>query len=1184
MKKTGLGFASLTLIALILPGRAFCQASSAERQEAAAREESAPATTTVAGAVRTAQGVLVPGAMVRVVHVASGKSWVTWTDEEGLFSFPNLLAGHYRLEAKILGFALGQGEADFAGATSAGAQLTLHVEVPSVSVKSVIRETATPETPASPDAPLPENKGGAALAAESSPAGGGKPEGRSTAASTASSGPTKSKKSAQDQPLSAAGAAPSDESSPLGDASSANAFLMGGSVNRSSNLGGPGSFGTVGGSNGTGGVGSSATDSFQFPGQDDTSTGKHSHRGLKGKKKKAQQQQVPSEAENFGQGIEQLWAQHRLSRLSSDQLHFSFVNRLDNSVWDARPFDLVGTGSPKISNHDERFSAHVGGPLYIPHVFDGRQRTFFFFSYELERATQPLDFFATVPTLAERGGDFTDVGAQLFDPTSSLTGPRVPLGSKIPQNRLDPAAVQLLQFYPLPNLPGFVQNFHLQAALPTNSDMLNFKVLHTISPRLNLSASYQNKTSSGINAFTMPQLTNNSSIEGQALNVVLAQNWTSRLINETRVNWSSYTTQTQNAFAFNRNVVAELGINGVSDAPVDWGVPTISLQNYDPLLDTIPVRQNNQTLRVMDNLSYILSKHTIRTGAEVRFIQLNSNTNPNPRGSFNFTGLMTSQLDNSGLPIAGTGLDFADFLMGFPQSTALQFGSSSNNFREREYIGYLQDDWRIHPRFAVNFGVRYEMLTPPADANNRIANLVVNPGITAVALVCASPGVSPLCQPGLVDPFTGKALPRSLVYTDTNNWAPRIGIAWRPSAKLPMVVRAGYAIFYNESVFNQLAQSLTNQPPYAQTMSLQTTTQTVLTLQNGFPTQLPTTLTNTVAINPNYQVGNVQVWNLAIEAQPKPSLAIELTYTGTKGTNLDLLRAPNRATPGSPFNTDISRRIPNVLGFTYDTFGASSIYHAGQLLVHRQMSHGLMIEGWYTYSRSIDNASSIGGGSTLAVLLGAVAGGNARAATPVVVQNDNNFRAERGRSSFDVTQAFRSQFSYALPFGPTKTWLHHGWASAVLGNLQASGITIINTGMPFTALLSGNLSDNTGTGIVNSSRPDQIASADLPRGQRTSAHFFNTAAFTIPPPLQFGDASRNTITGPGTFVVNFALQKKFKYGEDDRIHLDVRWEVQNLTNTASFAGLRNLVDSDMFGHVSAVKPMRTMDLMLRMSF
>jgi hypothetical protein len=1033
----------------------------------------------------------VPGAAVRVVHLASGRSWVGWTAGDGKFSYPGLPAGRYRLEVKQLGFGTVRTETDFAVGTAIEAQLTLHVGVSSTTAGDG-KPAEAKLAPANAVSTAPES----AQPAEESTPGVSMKKAKTTSTANVQPRPSLSNSKPKEQPLSAAEAVPTDD-----------AYLVNGTVDRGASLDGP-------------------------------------------------TKQAPTEATNFGAGIEKLWSEHRLSRLSSNRMHFSFHDRHDNSVWDAQPYSLGGSSGPKISHYDNSFGMSIGGPLYIPHVYDGRQRTFFFINEEFDRSNPLRDFFATVPTSSERTGDFSDRGVQLFDPTSSLTGPRTPFGSRIPADRLDKAALGMLQFLPLPNLPGFVQNFHLQSVLPTTNHHVNVKILHTISPRLNLMASYNANIWNAQNPNTLPELTSNTSGLGQAVTLGLTLNWTSRLIHETRVNWSRNANNTLNAFAFKRNIVDELGIQGVSQVPSDWGVPLARFTNFTDLNDPVPALHRNQALRVIDSLAYSLPKHTIHTGVEIHWSQINKDSNPVPRGEFAFTGLMTSQLDTQGQPIANTGFDFADFLMGFAQSTTVRFGNPSTYFRSREYIAYVQDAWRVHPRFAVNLGVRYELETPPVEVFNRIADLVLNSDISAAALV----------TPGQVNPFTGKTMPRALIDTSTNNWAPRIGIAWRPPTKLPVVFRAGYAISYNESIYTHLSLSMANQPPFAQSQERQTTTATVLTLENGFPFQSPNTIGNSVAVDPNYHVGYVQLWNVSVESRLKPNLVVDVTYTGTKGSHLDMLLAPNRATPGSPFSTDLTRRIPNAPGFTYETDGASSIYNALQLRVQRHLAHGLMVQGRYTFGKSIDDASSIGGG------------------VPVVVQDDNNFRAERALSSFDVRQQFRGSFSYDLPFGPKKPWLHNGGLFGAFANLQVSGLTLISTGTPFTALLMGNAADNTGTGSNFSTRPDQIGSANLPSDQRTPLHFFNTSAFVLPPALQYGDAGRNTITGPGTFQTDFSLTKKLRFGEGGRVYTDVRWDVQNLNNTPNFVGLHTFVGSDLFGRVRSAKPMRNMNLMLRVSF
>jgi hypothetical protein len=323
---------------------------------------------------------------------------------------------------------------------------------------------------------------------------------------------------------------------------------------------------------------------------------------------------------------------------------------------------------------------------------------------------------------------------------------------------------------------------------------------------------------------------------------------------------------------------------------------------------------------------------------------------------------------------------------------------------------------------------------------------------------------------------------------------------------------------------------------------------------------------NTVAVDPNYRTGYAQLWNLAVETNPIRNINVEATYTGTKGTHLDLLRSPNRALPTDPLSTELSRRIPNASQFTYDTFGGSSIYHALQLRVTRRMTRGLMMFGTYTFGKSLDNASSIGGGAQ------------------VVVQDDNNFAAERGRSTFDVRHRFNALVLYELPFGERKRWAQRGWQAALLSNWTINSNISAQSGTPFTARLLGNAANNSGTGNSFSERPDQVADASLPRSQRDPLHFFNTAAFVLPPAGRFGNAGRNTIPGPGLITVNGSVGRWIALGKDRQRRIDLRWEVQNLFNTPNFTGLNTVVNSTTYGRVQGARQMRTMDLNIRFNF
>ncbi|MHB8755454.1 MAG: outer membrane beta-barrel protein, partial [Candidatus Acidiferrales bacterium] len=820
---------------------------------------------------------------------------------------------------------------------------------------------------------------------------------------------------------------------------------------------------------------------------------------------------------------------------------------------DARPYSLTEPNPPKISHYDERLGFNAGGPLKIPHIYDGSDKTFFFANYMLDRQQSPEDVFSTVPTQAERGGNFCGVVTQLYNPFSNPGGPRQPIGCSIPNGMLDNAALGLLKFIPSANLPGTVQNYHLETTVPQSSDFVNVHILHTISQRFSLNGGYNFDSNRGNTLTDFLTLGGTSSTRNQNVDLSFVQTWSPRLTNNSSVNWSRSRIRILSDNSFLNNISAQLGINGISNAPINFGIPLIHFTNFTGLSDPIPSLVRNQTLRFNDTVTYVLPKHTITAGGEVRRMQNNTQSDPIPRGAFTFTGLMTSQLDSAGQPVPGElGVDFADFLLGLPQTTQVQFGSTRTYFRNWGFIGFAQDDWRVRPRFTAEFGVRYEAETPPIELYNKIANIDLNPDITRAAVVV----------PGQTGPFSG-ALPRSLIRGDYNNWAPRLGMAWKPFAKRAFIIRGGYSIFYSESVYGRLASELANQPPWAQAQFLSTSASQLLTIENGFPSQFSQsspTITNTFAVDPNYKVPLVQIWDLGLEQQFSHGWVLDVTYTGTKGANLDILRAPNRLVQVN----GTARRIPNAGGFTLDQAGANSIYHAVQVRVQKHMSRGLMIYGIYTFGKSLDDASAIGGG------------------TPVVEQQDGNLRAEWGRSAFDVRHQFRGFGVYELPFGARQRWARHGWEAALLGDYRLNAGMTVSSGLPYTAL--GPPSDNTASGGGFSERANQVGDPCLPSNQRTPLDFFNTAAFVAPPVGTFGDASRNTICGPGNFNVNAGLSKFFVFGRDQQRRMNLRWEVQNLTNTPNFAGLSTVVNSATYGRVLGAQSMRTMDVVLRVNF
>ncbi|MDE3136155.1 MAG: TonB-dependent receptor [Acidobacteriota bacterium] len=1125
------------------------------------------ATAGLTGVVKTSQGIPVPSATVRAENLASHRAWMSWTDASGKFEFPALPPGRYQVEATMLGFSPASGDVNLP-ATVANLDLTLQVatlaelagpaRAPEAAARNASAETKPGTTrPAGPrpaevnDRPgRPGARGGAIPAgvmnAMRSGMGGFQQVDLGTGEATGAeegqqpteqvSGPSTVQTTA---PLSA---------DALGAAASSDSFLMSGSVGRgvdtlpgaNLNVGGfgPGGMGGPGGPMGgpMGGRGGMAGGGPMMGG----GPGRFRGRG---------QRRFGGPGAAAG-SVAGLYARRRFLQQSVNRVRFNFFNRYENSIWDARPYALNGVTPAKISHYNEHFGGSVGGPLYLPHIYDGRDRTFFFVNYNLDRQQSPIDSFSSVPTVTERTGNFCDRNAQLYDPTSNLSGPRASLGCQIPSSMLNSAAAGLLKYIPEPNLPGFVQNFHLQGTVPTSSNFVNVHVLHTISSRYSVNGGYNFESSHADTLTNFPAIGGSTLTRNQNVDLSLVQNWSTRLINVTSLNFNRSRIEVLSNNSFVNNVAGDLGITGVSTAPMNYGISQIGYTNFSGLSDPVPNLNRDQTWRLDDAVTYTRGKHTYTSGFELRRIDWNKFGDPIPRGSFTFTGLMTSQLNSQGQAVPGTGLDFADFLIGLAQSTNTRYGSSASYFRGWGYAAYVQDDWRIRPRFSVSYGFRYDYVTPPIELYNAIANLDVNASTGQVAVVI----------PGEVAPFSG-SLPRSLVRGDPNNFAPRVGFAWQPFRNDSTIVRGGYSIFYNESIYQQLAFDMANQPPFAQAQTRLTSPTSVLTLEDGFPPAPPTTAQNTYAIDPNYRIGYAQIWDLSIERRFRDGWMLDAYYTGTKGTHLDFQLAPHNAPPGSSLSGGESQVAS---GFIYDTFGASSIYHAGHLVVRKRPTHGLMFVGDYGFGKSIDDASTFGGG------------------TAAVVQNDNDFRAERGLSSFDIRQQFRGFTFYQLPFGTRQHWARGGWTERLFGNYRVNAIITANSGTPYTARVLGASTNNAATGASFSLRADQIAGGCA--GPGNTGEFFDTAAFVLPPAGQYGDAARNTICGPSQFSLNMGLDRSFVFGQDRLRRLDVRWEVQNLTNTPNFTGLDTVVNSTSYGRVTSVGNMRTMNITVRMSF
>ena len=820
-----------------------------------------------------------------------------------------------------------------------------------------------------------------------------------------------------------------------------------------------------------------------------------------------------------------------------------------NSVLDAKQFSLNGQNIPKSSYGQETLALNLGGPIRIPKIYSN-DRLVFSFSYQGSRARNPYNSLSTMPSALERAGDFSQAAVAkgpvtIYDPLTAAPFP----GNIIPVNRFNPASAGLLKFFPLPSYPQLaVQNYQVVTSSRANSDTYSFRQNLPLSrkDRVNVSFNYQTRTGA-----TPTLLGFRDASDGSGYNTSLgySHSFAPRFNSNTTWNFSRSTGYNVPYFAYTDNIAAQLGIGGTTQEPIAYGPPNLSFTNFGALSDGSASISRNQTSDLNEAITLVRKKHNLTFGLGYRRLQQNPMNYANARGSFSFSGLLTSGLDSNGNPLAQTGLDFADFLLGYPQSSSLQFGAKSNYFRAWSINGFAQDDFRFKPNLSINLGLRYEYFSPYTELFGRMANLDLNSTITAASVV----------TPGQSGPYSG-GLPSSLVRSDANNYSPRFGFAWKPRPRKALTIRGGYSIFFNGSAYGTFAAKMASQPPFVRSASLSTSTANRLTLQNGFAAAPSQTITNNYAIDPNYRLGYAQTWTFAVQQSLPHNSIVELEYIGTKGTALDILRQPNRAAPGSPFTAAQRLQIGNATGFTLETSQGSSTMHMGQIRLTRRLVRGVSAVGTYGFQKSLDNASSFGGGG------GAVA------------QNDQNLRLERGLSTFDQRHHLNVQYVLTSPVGGARGWLRgRGVSRKLLEDWSLTGGFNATSGTPLTARVSGNLANTGGTAAFGSGRAEATG---LPI---QGGAYFNLLAFTTPPAGEYGDAGRNTIPGLFRTSLNASFGRAFRLNESKR-QLAVRLNTVNAFNHVVVTNVGTTVNSATYGLPTAASPTRTVNLTLRLTF
>ncbi len=809
---------------------------------------------------------------------------------------------------------------------------------------------------------------------------------------------------------------------------------------------------------------------------------------------------------------------------------------LDNSVLDARSFSLTGQDTPKPAYTHLQGTVSFGGPIRIPHLI--RNGPNFFVGYQWTRNRTATTQSALMPTLPERNGDFSQTlnplgkPVQIFDPSNGTPF----IGNAIPQSRISTQAKALLNLFPLPNLDGSARyNFQIPLVSALHQDSLQTRLNKTIGRKNQLSGSfgYQSTRTDGPNIFGFLDT-------GDTAGINAAVNWrytfNPRLFGNLGYQFSRLSARTVPYFANRQNVSGDAGIQGNNQEPVNWGPPGLNFAGgIAALSDARPSSTHNQTGSLSYAMLWSRARHNISFGGDFRRQQFNYLSQQDPRGDFTFTGASTQATVN-GVPVAGTGSDFAGFLLGIPDTSSIAFGNADKYFRESAYDAYVTDDWRINPGLTLNAGLRWEYGAPITELYGRLVNLDIAPGFTAAT------------------PVVARAFPDSLIKPDKNAFQPRIAFSWRPMSASSMVVRGSYGVYYNTSVYQPIAIQMAQQSPLSKSLSVQNSPANPLTLANGFNASSAST-PNTFAVDPNFRVGYSQNWQLSIQRDLPAALVLTALYQGSKGTRGMQEFLPNTYPVGA---LNPCPACPT--GFAYLTSNGNSTRESGQIQLRRRLHNGFTANLQYTFSKSIDDSALGGRGQA----------GN------VIAQNWLDLAAERSLSNFDQRHQLMAQVQYTSGMGIGGGTLLSGWRGALLKEWTFVSQINAGSGLPLTPVY---LAAVRGTGVTGSIRPDYTGA---PVRNAPPGFFLNPAAYAAPATGQWGNAGRNSITGPAQFVLNAGMGRTFRVS--DRLSADLRIDATNALNHVTFPNWNTIVTSAQFGLPTITNPMRSVETTFRLRF
>ena len=840
-------------------------------------------------------------------------------------------------------------------------------------------------------------------------------------------------------------------------------------------------------------------------------------------------------------------------RSGTNQYHGSLWDYFRNNTFDARGFfdtSILGL-------HQNQFGGVLSGPVVLPKIYTGHDRTFFLFNWESLRYVWGQTELGSVPTALERNGNFTqslNTNGKVIQVTDPFASNAPFAGDVIPASRFSPIAVGLLQFYPLPNRNNSAYNYLAAANNISNSNNFLGKIDHRFTDRDSVSFRY-GLTSSGANTpwsgSNLGEFQNWTSTDTTLAGLDYTRVFTPSLLMEVRAGFTrSY--QDASPEGIGQDVARQLTAHGsLQPSLADYkGFPIVSVLNYLSLGYTSYIRQtwavNN--IQTSEKFTWVHSSHILKWGFDYSRDQFNT--------VFANAALGTVTVQNQ-----WTGDSVGDLLLGLLYSSSITPQVTRSYLRASNYGWFMNDDYKVTHSLTLNLGVRYEIHTPASDRYGRMSSFV--PGINKILVANGAntpPNFNQLVQQSNLTAVVGLAsdydIPQSLAYTDYSNVAPRFGFAWRPFHGDKTVLRGGYGIFYGAYELADFAFGMARNFPFAvgQTSARQASNPNALTLANPFPQNAATSSFTSYGSQVHAPSAYVQSYNLTAERDIGGGAVVEVGFVGSKGTHLGQMyniNQPVRTIAQYEATGTFPDPVAQLGTVYYWGFSANSIYNAGQFMLRRRATGGFFYRLSYTYSKSIDDASQITGAPT---------GGFAYGLDP------RNLRLERARSDFDRGHVLTAAFSWQVPVGRGKRFLNSAGSltDAFLGGWQLSGTSTLSTGPPFTVEAS-----NTNQNLGESLRPNRIASGKQVTGtgiRGIDYPWFNPSAFVNVPncisrtncspdqygflPFAPGNSGRNILDGPGLAYVNLSLMRNFLMGEKRRIQF--RCEDFNVLNHPNF--------------------------------